>query len=374
MTNFLVHIFIKVYCVTILEQNTTKYDLEPFIYYRKNEKRLSFLFPIFLFAQYGDITMLESAHDLVSIIIPYTRTELVETTLALLSQQTYPHEQLEIIVVGQESNALAHSWPIKTVQTTTRLLPGGNRNAGAKIAHGTYLLFIDDDCEPAPDWVEQNLHELRNNNVGAVGGQIAGKSNAFFARCVDFSSFAFCQVNQRAEIQICSASMGIRRELFEQVNGFDETLRTCEDIDFCYRLIKLGYKTIYQPAIKVRHNHRRTTLSALLRYNYFFGRVSGLHIKLLHPGMTRRNRLITLMRSPFVYAIMLLPIALGITTIIVRTTVREYPQVLLYAPFILLAKIAFHLGTLRWIVQHAKEDPRLRPLPHLLQRLLPPAS
>ncbi len=318
--------------------------------------------------------MLESANDIVSIIIPYTRIDLIETTLTLLSQQSYAHDLLEIIVVGQESETLAHCWPIKTVQTPTRLLPGGNRNAGAKIARGTYLLFIDDDCEPALDWVEQNLRELRNSEVGAVGGQIAGKSKAFFAQCVDFSSFAFCQINQRAEMQICSASMGIRRDLFEQVNGFDETLRTCEDIDFCYRLMKFGYKTVYQPAIKVRHNHRRTTFSALLRYNYFFGRVSGLHIKLLHPGMTRRNQLIALVRNPVVYALMILPISLGITLIIVRTTVREYPRVLLYAPFICLAKVAFHLGTLRWIMQHAQDDARLRAIPHLLQRLLPPTS
>jgi GT2 family glycosyltransferase len=312
--------------------------------------------------------------EVVSIVIPYTRADLVETTLTLLSQQTYPDDLLEIIVVGQNSDALMGSWPVKTVSTPTRLLPGGNRNAGARIAHGTYLLFIDDDCEPAPDWVEQNLRELRNQEVGAVGGQIAGKSRAFFAQCVDFSSFAFCQVNQRAEIQICSASMGIRRELFEQVKGFDETLRTCEDIDFCYRLIKLGYKTIYQPAIKVRHNHRRTTLAALLRYNYFFGRVSGLHIKLLHPGMTKRNRFIALVRHPLVYALMILPISLGITLIIVRTTLRDYPRVLLYAPFICLAKMAFHLGTLQWIVQHARNDARSHAASNPLQRLLPPAS
>jgi GT2 family glycosyltransferase len=300
--------------------------------------------------------MLEStpAYALVSVIIPFTRTDLVETTLALLAQQTYPADRLEIIVVGENSDVLADHWPIKTVQTPTRLLPGGNRNAGARVSQGTYLLFIDDDCEPAPDWVEQNIAELQQGEVGAVGGQIAGKSSAFFACCVDFSSFAFCQVNKREEIQICSASMGIRRDLFEQVKGFDETLRTCEDIDFCYRLMKLGYKTIYQPAIKVKHNHRRNTLAALLRYNYFFGRVSGLHIKLLHPGMTRRNRLIALIRNPLAYALMILPVSLGITLIILRTTVREYPRVLLYTPFIFMAKVAFHLGTLRWIMQHTQ--------------------
>jgi GT2 family glycosyltransferase len=218
------------------------------------------------------------------------------------------------------------------------------------MAIGTYLLFIDDDCEPASDWIEQNVRELQRADIGAVGGQIAGKSKRFFAQCVDFSSFAFCQINRKMETQICSASMGVKRKAFVEVQGFDKNLRTCEDIDFCYRLTNLGYKTIYQPAIKVQHNHRRDTFVTLMCYNYFFGRASGLQIKLRHPGKTRRNQIITKFQNPFLYALMILPISLGITAIIVRTNIQEYPRVLLYAPFIFLSKVAFHIGTLRKIL------------------------
>jgi GT2 family glycosyltransferase len=289
--------------------------------------------------------------DQVSIIIPYTRADLVEILLSRLMQQTYPAQLVEIILVGHNSSSLAAHWPIKAIETTQALFPGEGRNVGARIATGTYLLFIDDDCEPAFDWIEQNVRELQRNDVGAVGGQIAGKSQAFFAQCVDFSSFAFCQINKKMEIQICSASMGVKRQVFEEVHGFDETLRTCEDIDFCYRLTNLGYKTIYQPAIKVQHDHRRNTFSTLMRYNYFFGRVSGLYVKLRYPGKTRRNQIIAKLHHPFLYALMILPISLGITTIIVRTNIEEYPRVLFYAPFIFLSKVAFHLGTLRWIIE-----------------------
>jgi GT2 family glycosyltransferase len=277
----------------------------------------------------------------------------VEILLSKLLQQTYPRELAEIIVVGQQTAFLAERWPVKTIETTHAFFPGEGRNIGARIATGTYLLFIDDDCEPAPDWIEQNVRELQRSEVGAVGGQIAGKSTRFFAQCVDFSSFAFCQINRKMEIQICSASMGVKRRAFVEAQGFDKNLRTCEDIDFCYRLINLGYKTIYQPAIKVRHNHLRNTFVTLMRYNYFFGRVSGLYIKLRHPGKTRRNQIITKFHNPLLYALMILPISLGITAIIVRTNIQEYPRVLLYAPFIFLAKVAFHIGTLRWIIdQH----------------------
>ncbi len=295
--------------------------------------------------------------DQVSVIIPYTRADLVEILLAKLTQQTYPIELTEIIVVGQQHTFLSKRWPIKTIETTHAFFPGEGRNIGARIATGTYLLFIDDDCEPAPDWIEQNVRELQRTDVGAVGGQIAGKSKRFFAQCVDFSSFAFCQINRQMEIQICSASMGVKRQAFVEARGFAAHLRTCEDIDFCYRLTKLGYKTIYQPAIKVQHNHRRNTFATLIRYNYFFGRVSGLYVKLRYPDKTKRNTIIAKLRNPFLYALVILPISLGITIIIVRTNIQEHPRVLLYAPFIFLAKVAFHIGTLRWIIAGPPESP-----------------
>lgn len=287
----------------------------------------------------------------VSIIIPYTRIDLIETILSKLTQQTYPAKLTEIIVVGEHSNQLTRKWPITTVETTTRLYPGAARNIGAQVAIGAYLLFLDDDCEPAFDWIEQNVLELQRPEVGAVGGQITGKSKAFFARCVDFSSFAFCQVNKRMEIQVCSASMGVKHEAYTKVQGFNETLRTCEDIDLCYRLTKLGYQTIYQPAIKVLHNHGRNNFTVLMRYSYFFGRVSGLYIKLLHPGMTKRNQILTSLHHPLLYALMLFPISLGITLIIIKTNFREYPWILLYAPFIFLSKLVFHAGVLLWIIR-----------------------
>jgi GT2 family glycosyltransferase len=289
----------------------------------------------------------------VSIIIPYSRKDLIETVLTTLTQQTYPVELTEIIVVGANSSVLEKQWPIKAIDTEPLYYPGEGRNKGARVATGGYLLFLDDDCEAAPDWIEQNVRALMLSEVGAVGGQIKGKSKCFFAQCVDFSSFAFSQVNKRMEIQICSASMGVKREVYEQVQGFDETLRTCEDIDFCYKLVKAGYKTIYEPAIKVVHNHRRTRLRTLLQYSYFYGRVSGLEVKLRYPGMTKRNRWLTSLRHPLIYAAMLFPVSLGITGIIVRLNWREYPQMLLYAPFIFMAKISFHIGILQWLIQGA---------------------
>lgn len=293
----------------------------------------------------------------VSVIVPYSKPQTVAATLERLTRQTYPLREMEIVVVGAGSGRLAGRWPITALDTGPIYFPGEARNLGAAAAHGETLLFLDDDCEPAPDWVERNLSELAHPGVGAVGAQIAGKSSAFFARCVDFSSFSFYQSGRRAEEPVCSASLAVRRSVFEAVGGFNETLRSGEDMDFCYRLMRAGYTSVYQPAVKVRHNHGRATLRALIRYSYFYGRSEGLTVKRLNQDMTRRNRVLVALRRRRVYACMIAPIALGATLRVMRGNIREYPQVALYAPFIFLAKVAYHIGMWRWLCQGPPTPP-----------------
>ena len=156
---------------------------------------------------------------------------------------------------------------------------------------------------------------------------------------------------------MCSASLGVKRQAFEDAQGFNEQLRSGEDIDFCYRLVKMGYKTIYQPAIKVLHNHRREKFSVLMRYSYFYGRVKGLSVKLNHREMSKRNLMLVLFQNPLLYFLMIVPVSLGITSTIVRLNAREYPRVLLYAPFIFLSKVAYHCGIWQWIRKGPPEVP-----------------
>jgi GT2 family glycosyltransferase len=292
----------------------------------------------------------------VSVIIPFSRAAQAKIVLEKLVQQTYPADLTEILLVGTGSSAFADLYPIKAIETVPIYYPGVARNSGARAATGASLLFLDDDCEPASDWIEQSVQALAAADIGAVGGQIAGKSRAFFARCVDFSRFGFSQSNKAAVTWVCSASLGVKRSAFEEVQGFNEELRSEEDIDFCFRLEQAGYKTLYQPAIKVLHDHRRATFTALLRYSYFYGRVSGLYVKRLYAKMSLRNALLTRVQNPLLYPLMMVPISLGATLNIMRLNIKEYPIIVLYAPFIFLSKVATHIGIWRWLLHGHHES------------------
>jgi MoaA/NifB/PqqE/SkfB family radical SAM enzyme len=300
---------------------------------------------------------LPSRHDVVSgrvsVIIPFTKPATVEQAVESVLLQDYPKERLEIIVVGQTSSSLARRFPgLVLIDTGPIKQPGKARNLGANRATGEFLLFLDDDCEAQPGWVRESLKELENPHVGAVSGVIKGKSKAVFARCVDYANFGECQAGQRREGRLWTATFGIRKEVFQGLGGFNERVRMQEDIDICFRLNRAGYATVYQPRVRVLHNHGRKTLQALLRYQYEGGSQAGLHIESQYPDLSFRNRLLGKIRSPFVYWPFVVPFSVAGTVAAVRANFGADKSVLFLSPLILLGKLSCHIGVWQWAWGH----------------------
>lgn len=287
-----------------------------------------------------------ATYPLVSVIVPASRPEEALQTLESLSRQRYAGE-IETIVVGSIADELTHHWSAIPVNTGPIYEPGRARNLGAAHATGNVLLFLDDDCTVAEDWVERNVYSLHQPRIGAIGARIRGKSRSFFAHCTDFTNFGSYQHGRSTEGPVASASMGVLREVFHAVGGFDENLRSGEDMDFCYRLQKQGYRTIYQPDIIVTHDHRRDSFSKLLRYNYTHGVAGGLKTKIRHRDSGLTNRLLFSVRFPPLFLLLLPFIAAMATARIVVANTGENWNVLLYIPFIFLGKLAYEFGILR---------------------------
>jgi glycosyltransferase involved in cell wall biosynthesis/GT2 family glycosyltransferase len=281
----------------------------------------------------------------VSVIVPVARPELGAQALESLSKQHYTGE-LETIVVGACADDLAQRWKIVSVNRGPVRDPGKARNLGAMQATGDVLIFLDDDCTVEEDWVKQNVQALKQPGVGMIGARIRGKSQAFFARCTDFTNFGDYQHGRPLDIPIAAASMAVHRKIFEAVGGFDETKHygEDEDIDLCYRIQQLGYRTVYQPDIVVTHNHRRDTFRKILRHNYTHGKDSGLITKLQYQKLGWKNRLLARVRFPLVFLILLPCIALAATARIVLLNIRTSGEVLRYVPVIFLAKLAYEFG------------------------------
>ncbi len=156
--------------------------------------------------------------------------------------------------------------------------PSAARNAGARAAKGELLVFTDSDCAPERDWLARMTEPFADPGIGAVAGRILGAADvSLVAR---FSALYTLRLPERPDRVsqwtpwrggFPTASLAIRRELFEQLRGFDEGMITGEDHDLCARLYALGGILDYVPAARVLHHHR-TTWSGMMRQAFGFGR------------------------------------------------------------------------------------------------------
>jgi GT2 family glycosyltransferase len=333
---------------------------------------------------------LTEANPPVSVIIPVSRPEQAGPTLASLLRQRYGGE-MEIIVAGPAASDLARHWPVVPVTYTrtardpheaetsgTVFFGDGHvisqaRNLAALRARGAVLLFLDDDCIVAEDWVERNVRALQEPGIGAVGARVRSpalaaqpatsgrwrvRTRTFFARCTDFTNFGYYQHGHRMDQPVAGASMGVLRTAFAAVGGFDISLCTSEDMDLSFRLQKHGYRTVYCPDIVVWHDHHRDTLGKFLHYNYTRGLAAGLTTKIAHRDRGLKNRLLSSVRFPPLFLLLLPFIATAATASIVALNLGENWDVLLYAPFILLGKLTYEFAVFRQLIApvSAKEE------------------
>lgn len=209
------------------------------------------------------------------IIVTRNRPEMICRCLEHLSQQTY--ELFETIVVDgssdQQTERLVRQYP--SVQYI--YLPGGKnkmtfaRNLGIRAAQGEIITFIDDDSLVQAGWLENLVNSYTAENVGGVGGRVideheiaaqhqssglsVGKVFPDGQVTDDFAA----ELPQPIEVdRLRGCNMSFRKEVFDQVGLFDNHYdftanSTFEEVDFCARVRKYGYKLLFNSAATVEH-------------------------------------------------------------------------------------------------------------------------
>lgn len=154
------------------------------------------------------------------------------------------------------------------IQSEENLGFSDGNNRAAREATSPYLVLLNPDAFPEPDWLSQ-LIALANKYPGAaaIGStQVSADAENVFDGTGDVmlasglpyrSSFG----KPRGEtpplgevFAACGAAMLIRREAFEAVGGFDgRYFCFVEDVDLCFRLRLRGHTILQSPDAVVRH-------------------------------------------------------------------------------------------------------------------------
>jgi GT2 family glycosyltransferase/glycosyltransferase involved in cell wall biosynthesis len=210
-----------------------------------------------------------------SIIIPvFNKAEFTAQCLDSLVKEL-DFSQVEIIVVDNASSDNTEEVLARFAEFVRVISNERNSgfvdacNQGAAAAKGKYLVFLNNDTVVLPGWLERLVETIEAEPaVGAVGSMFIypdgslqeaggiiwrnGEAHHYgWSASPQDRRFSFAR-----EVDYCSAaSLLIKKEVFDQLGGFDRRYAPAyyEDVDLCFGVRSLGYKVIYQPASKLVH-------------------------------------------------------------------------------------------------------------------------
>jgi GT2 family glycosyltransferase/2-polyprenyl-3-methyl-5-hydroxy-6-metoxy-1,4-benzoquinol methylase len=207
------------------------------------------------------------------ILVLFNRAELTLACLRSLSEDA--KRDLELVIVDNASTdetarLIDRIDGAKIVRNSHNEGFLSASNQGAATARGKNLLFLNNDTEVFPGAIASALHTLEStDDAGAVAGKLiypdgtlqeAGGIIWKDGSCSGYGNgddpFAGPYMYRR-DVDYCSGAFLLtRRDLFEDMNGFDESFKPAyyEDTDYCLRLRERQLRVVYDPDAIVQHH------------------------------------------------------------------------------------------------------------------------
>ena len=233
-----------------------------------------------------------------SVVIPtHGRPGSLVRCLEALAAQTLPRHHFEVVVCDDGSpEPVAPVVAPFSEQLTVRVVrharsgPAAARNEGARHARGRYLVFTDDDCVPAPDWLEHMVERMHRHPGHLIGGLIVNllpeDPYATATQLIQSSVYDYYTQQDVGHRFFTTANLSVPAHRFWLLDGFSETFRrpAGEDYDFCARWQEAGFPAAYAPEAEVGHAHGHS-LGSFWRQHFGYGRA----LLRVREGMARRR-------------------------------------------------------------------------------------
>ncbi len=202
--------------------------------------------------------------EIAVVVATFRRADRLRALLNGLADQARDLSRVEVIVVHEPSPDTATARVLAdhplAATGTLEARPGSRgtsaarmRNVGWRAAQAPLVAFTDDDCRPAPDWLDQLLSAARQ----APGAIVQGRTVPDPADHAVLEQTPWNRTLRvdppTPEAQTCN--IAYPRELLARLDGFDEDHFPAagEDTDLCARAVELGALRRAAPQAVVYH-------------------------------------------------------------------------------------------------------------------------
>lgn len=223
-----------------------------------------------------------SSSRVAAIIATMNRPEYVRDAVSSACEQTY--DPIEVIVVDGSDNDRTESvieelrqlYPDTSITYLRNETPQGlpaARNQAITVTDAEYFAFLDDDDQWHPEKTARQMSLLRSSSddVALVHSGFVGQDkdgNHLFTSTAEYDPPAYPKLLEK-NIVATPSTVIVRRKAFEEIGGFDESLRYCEDWDLYLRLARrYRIKYVSDPLIdRTYHDDAMTEdLDTFFRY------------------------------------------------------------------------------------------------------------
>ncbi|MBI4744251.1 MAG: glycosyltransferase [Actinobacteria bacterium] len=208
----------------------------------------------------------------ITVIIPVPPGEAAKEALSSLEKINYPSEKLEIIVVEGKH-------------------PSVQRNRASKKAKGEIIYFLDSDAIVDSELFNQTIDFYKDDKiVGAGGPELSPETDTFIQKSFAYvlgsnlgcfntrSRFAsFGKPREGTEKNFILANFSIKRNVFLELDGFNEDLYPNEENEFINRLRKKDYHLIYNPQAVI-YKSKRESYPDFVKQMFIYGRSRMEHV------------------------------------------------------------------------------------------------
>lgn len=192
----------------------------------------------------------------ITVVIPSRRGPRLAFALEALAEQTVAPGSFEVVVVrdGESSGSIAapDGLRVSFLEVGGATGPTAKRNAGWRSTETPWVAFTDDDCRPAPEWLDRLLAGLRaagSHEVLVQGRTVPDPDEVHLLH-----GLARSQTVKSPSRWFQCCNLACSRALLEAVDGFDEDFYFGgEDTDFGARAVESGAVHEWVPEAEVRH-------------------------------------------------------------------------------------------------------------------------